>query len=170
MKSLKMMLFLVVCLGGWNAQAAGIVAEDYSVDRFTDLGGEKIRWEQGTLFVKQGFIPQTSLDTSFASFGLTQEVVNAINGKFVDTLALWTSFSNIPNYSLRNFTRSVETYSIDGVPNVLVSLSGAGGGQPSKHQKFQSPPSIPKQPKLLATQHSFWLPSTHQQPTISGLS
>lgn len=33
------MLLMVVCLGGWNAQAAGIVIEDFNVDRFTDLGG-----------------------------------------------------------------------------------------------------------------------------------
>lgn len=168
MKSLKMMLFLVVCLGGWNAQAAGIVAEDYSVDRFTDLGGEKIRWEQGTLFVKQGFIPQTSLDTSFASFGLTQEVVNAINGKFVDTLALWTSFSNIPNYSLRNFTRSVETYSIDGVPNVLVSLSGAGGGNRQNTKSFNLRRRSPSNRNCWRHSTVFGCPQRTNNPQYQG--
>lgn len=119
---------MVVCLGGWNAQAAGIVIEDFSGDRFTDLGGGQVRWEQGTLFVKQGFIPQTSLDVSFSQFELTQDVVNAINGKIVQTLSLWTALTNINGADYGKFTRSVETYSVRGVPNVIISLSGASGG------------------------------------------
>lgn len=43
-------------------------------------------------------------------------------------MALWTGLNNIPNANFSKFTRSVETYSIDGVPNVIISLSGAGGG------------------------------------------
>jgi hypothetical protein len=128
MQSLKMIMLMVVCLGGWNAQAAGIVIEDFSGDRFTDLGGGQVRWEQGTLFVKQGFIPQTSLDVSFSQFELTQDVVNAINGKIVQTLSLWTALTNINGADYGKFTRSVETYSVRGVPNVIISLSGASGG------------------------------------------
>jgi hypothetical protein len=128
MKTLKVMLFMVVFCIGSNVQAAGIVVEDFNVNRFTDLGAGRVRWEQGTLYVKQGFIPITSSDFPFSTFDLTQDVVNAINGKTVATLALWTGLTNINGADYSKFTRSVETYSIDSVPNVIVSLSGAGGG------------------------------------------
>lgn len=128
MRFLKALLLTLVFISGSIAQAAGVVIGDFNVNRFTDLGGGQVRWEQGTLYVKQGFIPITSSNFPFSSFELTQDVVNAINGKTVATLALWTGLTNINGADFSKFTRSVETYSIDGVPNVIVSLSGAGGG------------------------------------------
>jgi hypothetical protein len=63
----KTMLLFVVLLTGWNTQALA-AAEDLPVQRFTDLGGGKVRWEQGTLFVNQGYIPTTSSDFDFKLF------------------------------------------------------------------------------------------------------
>lgn len=65
MKFLKILGLLVVCLYGWNAQAVNLATDSLSVDRFTDMGGGIVRWEQGSLFVKQGFIPSTSSEDAF---------------------------------------------------------------------------------------------------------
>jgi len=107
----------------------------YMGDRFTDTGKKDangvtiVRWDQGTLFVSQGFIPITTAEASASEFNLSQATLNDINGKFVDLLSVWTAYSQQPGY-LDAFQRSNATYSIKGVPYVIITVKGSSGNEP----------------------------------------
>lgn len=128
MKHLKLILIMMVSLSAWTARALPPV-EEMIVQRFTDLG-EQFRWEVGTLFCSEGFIGNSLNEYSADLFlGLgTPEVLAAISGKFVSTLEDYTFLSNHGN--LECFPRSVETYSINNVAYVIVSLKGAKPSKP----------------------------------------
>ena len=103
----------------------------YGVQRFTDTGkkdnngGAIVRWDQGTLHINQGFIAQTSAEYSASQFQIDPGTLSSINDKFVQKLSTWTLDSTIPGGYLDAFQRSTATFSIEGVPYVMVSLKGA---------------------------------------------
>lgn len=121
--------------------AAGLKLTQYpNVERFTDTGRKDsrgdaiVRWEQGTLYVKEGFIPIASAEYSASQFKLDAATLAAIDGKSVGTLSLWVQFQNTPGggLDLSAFQRSSETYSINSVPYILISVRGSGGTSPGK--------------------------------------
>ncbi len=127
MKYLKLILLTLISLSAVPSLALPPV-ESMPVQRFTDLGGT-IRWEVGTLFFHEGFI-STNLneypaEVQFALF--TPEVLAAISEKFVTPLS---SYTRLSKSQLKNFTRSIETYSIKNVAYVIVSLNGAKPTKP----------------------------------------
>ena len=120
MKYLKLILIMMISLSAWPALTLPPL-EQMLVQRFTDLG--ELRLEVGTLFFPEGFIPTNSsevpAEVKFALF--TPEVLAAISGKFVTPLSEYTLLSHVEN--LEHFTRSVETYSINDIPYVIVSVN-----------------------------------------------
>lgn len=104
---------------------------DVSVDRYTLNGNSsttegqfRVKKEIGDLYKNGNFIPiGISADQSIQ---IDQAGINAISGKFVMPLALWTQHKEAakpagnPN-AMRYFPRSTETYSINGVPYVIVT-------------------------------------------------
>ncbi len=92
--------------------------------------------EHGKLYVKEGFIlndrireeifvlePIPSENRTKAETDLA--TLNAIEGKFIDSLDYWMIHEKqSPN---SNFTRSAETYTINDIPYVIVSVKGSGG-------------------------------------------
>lgn len=98
----------------------------------TDLTNPMVKLVYGTLFLKDGFIPSNSANTNANELGINLDTANAISGKPIMKLQLWVSLNNVDsngNY-LSNFHRSTETYMMDGVPYVIVSVKGSNtGGQ-----------------------------------------
>jgi|GEM_PF-820781 len=122
MIGVKTLVLVAISLIAWHVQAAETQLN--SVERFTDIGGDQVKWEQGTLFSDtNGFIPITSSNHALSIFKLTPEVLASVSGKLVMELATWTLFSN--GLDLSKFQRSSETYSINDVPYVIVNLKGA---------------------------------------------
>lgn len=136
MKIIKMMaiIALVFNVAGIDAKCNKFASKELSVERFTDAGNGEVRWEQGTLLLKQGFIPITSSNLTLGTFDLTPALVSQINGQTVIPLSLWTSFEgsggSIGTSPLCNFSRSVATFSINSVPYVLVSTKEASTKKP----------------------------------------
>jgi hypothetical protein len=130
MRFLKIVLFIVLTSSAWTTQAAcsQFAAKDLSVERFTDVGGGQVRWEQGILYLKQGFIASTNGVYDMTIFSLTPALVAPINGQTIIGLALWTGLEGTPlpggNY-LCNYSRSAATYSVNDVANVIVSAKAA---------------------------------------------
>lgn len=132
-KTLALLVFTMSCFA--ISQNANCGTSQYIGDRFTDTGKKDtngiavVRWEQGTLFVDQGFIPITTAEVSASEFNLAPATLNDINGKFVDLLSTWTAYSQQAGY-LDAFQRSNGTYSIKGVPYLIISVKGSSGNQP----------------------------------------
>lgn len=130
MNFLKMAVFVALSFSAWTAQSAcsQFAAKDVSVERFTDVGGDQVRWEQGTLFLNRGFIPTTSGDYDMTGFDLTPAILAQINGQAIMNLSLWVGLEGTPipggNYFC-NFSRSAATYPVREVPNVIVSAKAA---------------------------------------------
>lgn len=123
MIDLRTLVLIAISLVTWHAQAAPRT-DLTTVDRFTDIGGGEVKWEQGTLYTDaKGFIPITSGNFPLSGFDLTPELLAPVSGKFVISLATWTLFSD--NFDLSKFQRSSGTYSIRSVPYVIVSVKGA---------------------------------------------
>jgi len=112
---------------------AQTVAEQYNCDRYTDIGGGRVRWEVGTLFKSAGFVASNGADfNSLSLFGLTASTLNAISGKPVGPLSSYLSLTgSIPELG-NNFARSPETYSVNGGVFVIITVrsgsTGTGGG------------------------------------------
>jgi hypothetical protein len=126
MKYLKVLLFLVLCMNGLAVQAkcGQFALKQLSVDRFTDIGGGQVRWEQGSLQPNQPFVPLTSANYNALSiFNLTPDVLAQVNGQFVVPLAEWQLYDTVVpgGEGLCNYSKSAATYSIDNVPHVIVS-------------------------------------------------
>lgn len=112
------------------SQNANSAVSSYTGERFTDTGKKDssgiaiVRWEQGTLFVSQGFIPETSDEYSASRFNLDPTTLSAVSGKFVDRLSTWTAYSQQSGF-LDAYQRSTGSYSINGVPYVIISVKGS---------------------------------------------
>jgi hypothetical protein len=133
LKLLKVMLFLMALLCVNSLYAAPLLTSFFGY-RYTDLSPSepnldlhKVRIENVDIYSDGTGILTTRVSEETLSFeGMTVDVLNTIAGQVVQTEAVWVSFSR--GWDLSNFKRSSETYLIDGVPNVIVSLSGASGG------------------------------------------
>lgn len=108
------------------------------VDRYTANGnkyGENVfgvRKEVGDLYKDETYIPFASGEVSIE---VSEATLNALNGKFVMPLAIWTMSDGAAKplgnkNAMRFFPRSAQTYSIGGVPYVIVTPS-AGATTPS---------------------------------------
>lgn len=131
-----------MAVNSWAVQAAcpQVAPTDQSVSVFIDIPDRdpnfpEMRWQQGTLSLQSGFIPATSSDTFLRNFDLTPEVLAQINGQTVMSLSLWTNLENAntgpgapAGVLVCNFARSAATYSIEGVPYVIVTTNPGGGG------------------------------------------
>lgn len=103
---------------------------DIGVDRYslngnpnTPDGQFRVKKESGDLYKNGNFIPVAVSEDH--AIQIDQAGINAITGKFVMSLARWTQLNAAakpwnPN-ALRYFPRSAETYSINGVPHVIVT-------------------------------------------------
>ncbi len=126
---LALSMFAIFCMA--MSQNASCGASYYGVQRFTDTGkkdnngGAIVRWDQGALHVGQGFIAQTTDEYSASQFKIDSSTLAAINDKFVQKLSTWTLDSTVPGGYLDAFQRSTATFSIEGVPYVMVSLKGS---------------------------------------------
>ena len=113
---------------------------DVGVDRYTlngnastTPGSFRVNWETGDLYKNGDFIPTNVLDDY--QIEISEADMTAINGQFVLSLALWTQFSQVakpggnPN-AMRYFPRSAATYSIGGVPYVIVTAKAAAVVKP----------------------------------------
>lgn len=111
------------------SQNASCGTSFYGVQRFTDTGKKDnngvaiVRWDQGDLHINQGFIAQTTDEYSASQFRIDSDTLSDINDKFVKKLSTWTLDNTLPGY-LDAFQRSNSTFSIEGVPHVIISLKG----------------------------------------------
>ncbi len=138
MKVVKIIMLIALAFNGLAVQAACHPAAptEQNVWLFIDIpdaNGDEVRWQQGTLSLQSGFIPQTSSDTFLGAFDLTPAVLAQVNGQTVMSLASWTSFENAnlgnvpPGTLVCNFSRSAAAYSIESVPYVSVTVNPGGG-------------------------------------------
>lgn len=110
-----------------------------NMDRYTATGKQfdenlfNVRREIGDLYKDGKYIPSSVSEG--ASLRVTEATLNAISGKVVMRLASWTTFNDgakpLHSNAMRFFPRSAETYSIDGVPYVILTPSAGGGGKPT---------------------------------------
>jgi len=114
---------------GVRAQTAAF--QEYSCERYTDLGGGKVRLEIGTLFKSAGFIPTLASDFNLSDLSLSGTTLRAISGKTVDALSQYLSLTGIASEIGTNFARSTETYSVQGGVYVIITVRsgsiGTGG-------------------------------------------
>jgi hypothetical protein len=108
---------------------------DVRLDRYTANGNPsttegtfRVKQEAGDLYKNGNFIPIAVNDDR--SIEIDQAGMNAINGRFVMTLARWTQLSEAAkpagnSNAMKFFPRSAATYSINGIPHVIVT-AGAG--------------------------------------------
>ena len=83
----------------------------------------KVTLKSGTLHVKEGFIPIGNFP--FYAVRITDSDATAISGKPVMKLDSWISLENsVHGYYSSHFTKSSSTYTINGVPYVIVSVKG----------------------------------------------
>ena len=156
MKLIKVMaiITLVFNTAGVHAACHPAAPKDQNVWLFIDIpdaNGDEVRWQQGTLSIQSGFIPQTSSDTFLGAFDLTPAVLAQVNGQTVMSLASWTNLENAnifgapPGVLVCNFSRSVATYSIESVPYVIVTATpgGVGGGAFVKTPKVSISAVVP---------------------------
>jgi hypothetical protein len=124
----KTFAFFFVLCSYWlsSSPAWAIGADSLTVQVFT-VSGTKVKYQYGTLFLKEGFIP---LSTQYYDLGIALALVSsddlaAINGKPVYSLSDWIQENNVGggNY-LANFPRSQATYTINRGPFVIVSVKG----------------------------------------------
>lgn len=117
-----------------------------------DSGGGHLthtyKGDLGTLFINEGFLPDyvgvsngTAYDPADSTISpiflnayigfnnITIATLNALTGKTIMPLSQWVSYSNLG--MTKGFSRSAETYSVKGVPNVIVSVGGSSGGSSS---------------------------------------
>lgn len=133
MKIIKVMAIIALVFNAVAAQAkcSGVnVVTNLSLQRYTDVGGGKVRFEGGILYVKQGYVPIGSSDLEMTTLGITPDVLAQVNGQPVVELAKWIALDiAIPGGNgstfLCNYSRSAATYSIDNVPHVIVSVKQA---------------------------------------------
>jgi hypothetical protein len=131
---LKLPMLMMLALTLLTANHVVNAASQQSLDavfRFTDSGaknsaGETMaHYEGGSLFAIDGFLViNITPDYSLDHLGLDQATLSAINGKLVQSLLMWVTSHN-SGANLSAFQRSSETYSVDGVPYVIVSLVGS---------------------------------------------
>ena len=109
-----------------NSPAWAIGADSLTVQVFT-VSGTKVKYQYGTLFLKEGFIPLSTqyYDLDIALALVSSDDLAAINGKPVYPLSDWIQQNNVGggNY-LANFPRSQATYTINRGPYVIVSVKG----------------------------------------------
>lgn len=123
-KFARSILWSVLLLVGMMSVQAAPQTSTNNVERYTDIGSGKAKLEQGTLFSDgNGFVSLASNEFSLDVLGLTQDVLTAISGKTVMPLNVWIQLST--GLDLSNFKRSEETYAINNVPYILISLKGS---------------------------------------------
>lgn len=116
----------------------GNITQLDNVNRYTANGDKYsenvfgVQQEIG-IFRKDGtYIPSAA---GGASLQISEAALNAISGKVVMALALWTTLNDggkpVRSNIMRFFPRSAETYSIGGVPYVILTPSAGGGGKPT---------------------------------------
>ncbi|NJD08683.1 MAG: hypothetical protein FIA97_19650 [Methylococcaceae bacterium] len=142
----RLTLFLVALVaaslgsGAWAGADSHNNLTDVRLDRYTLNGNAsttpgrfRVKEEVGDLYKNGDFIP-IGVDDDY-SLEISEADMNAINGQFVMSLALWTQFSQgakpigNPN-AMRFFPRSSASYSIGGVPYVIVTTQGAAAVKP----------------------------------------
>jgi len=121
MTILRVLIFLFTSLTFQPALSASkVVQTDIAAERYTDQGNGQVAWEQGTLFVANGYVPSTNILIAMPS--LTSDVLTAINGKTIIRQSLWLQLTSITHADWRKFQVSNVTYDIGGVPYLLISL------------------------------------------------
>lgn len=106
--------------------AQALSATDLPVEKFIDIGSaQEVRWQQGTLYSNSnGYVVTTNSVYSKSIFALSDEVLAQVSDKTVMPLSTWIGLESIPRYSLKNFSRSQQTYSINDVDYIIVNLKG----------------------------------------------
>ncbi len=122
-KASSLLLALFFCMfttGRLHAQEA----TSFDADRYTDQGGGNVLFEQGTLFDDGSYVPETSDTFPASQFQLDAATLALVSGQPVATLNVYEQIANISPGYLDNFMRSADTYPINGVPYVIVSVAG----------------------------------------------
>jgi hypothetical protein len=137
----RLALLLIAVLAAFPGSAVWAGADahnnltDVRLERYTLNGNAsttpgrfRVKQETGDLYKNGDFIPVTVADDIQLEIG--EADMNSINGQFVMSLALWTQFSQAAKPignpdAMRFFPRSAGTYSIGGVPYVIVTSNGA---------------------------------------------
>ncbi len=99
-------------------------ATTFDADRYTDQGGGNVLFEQGTLFLDGSYVPATSDTFPVSQFQLDAATLAQVSGQPVATLNVYEQIADITPGYLDNFPRSADTYPINGVPYVIVSVAG----------------------------------------------
>ena len=126
---LRTVLLMLPLLAATQAQA--LTAKDINVEKFIDVGAGQVRWQQGALYSNgNGYVATTNGVYNSSMFDLSDAVLAQVSDKMVMQLSLWLGLESIPRYSLKNFSRSQQTYQINQVDYVIVNLKGVDSSIP----------------------------------------
>ena len=155
MRFFKTFILLTLLYSGLGAQIAK--AEDQiTANVFTDVGGGKYTRQVGFLFESRGFVPTSGGIPADYDANVSAATVAALAGRPVLELSNYLIFKNTGGVLYDAFDRSTETYSLNGVPFVILSVGGsAGGGSFVKTPKISISAIVPTCTETLGTPCQF---------------
>jgi hypothetical protein len=127
MKKIILLCFALIASNSLRAQSDPVITE-IDCSRITPYSDTQYKFEWGTLG-EYGFIPKVFYLATYGSNGRSFAEIASISGQSIFLLSFWVSFEDHAKSSgtanvWRNFSRSQDTYNLDGESYVSIRWVG----------------------------------------------
>lgn len=146
------LLFYIPASNSIFAAPVSVKVKELAAETYTTTGNSsqdgtsEVVQQIGSFFSTGQFISNSSFTQSAGFFRIDPVTLTTINGKPITTLEYWVSTSQFPGVDISNFHRSAETYSVGGVPYVILSAgASSSSGTPTVNISATSNASISTQ-------------------------